>query len=144
MKSMKSGLLLLVILLSTTASAQSANPCKAFEEGCWTLIGANNGVEHYVTHKRYARPGSTETFTLVVYSKLVNTNDYAVAPTYSYSAAKCYFYFKETNGSGMSLKEIEMGDGLEARETRVRTSVVVTNMNEVVYSRIEGFRYRKP
>lgn len=144
MNIMKPILLFLALGLAQIAAAQSTIPCKAFEEGCWTLIGANGGVEHYVMHKRHARPGSSETFTLVVYSKLVNTNEYAVAAPSGVSVAKCYFYYKEpTFGNSMTLTEIAMGDRLDARETRVRTSVVVTSLNEVVYSKIEGFRYER-
>ena len=137
---MKSVLLFLGLIFTTSAFSQVTNSCKAFEEGCWTLIGASNGVELYVTHKKYTRPGFTNGFNITVYSKIINTNDYAVTNPLGISS---YFYFKEAASNTLTFKEIAMDKDLDARQTIVRYSDVFTNLNEIMYSQIKAFRYVK-
>jgi hypothetical protein len=137
---MKSVLLFLGLFFATTAFSQVANPCKAFEEGCWTLIGASNGVELYVTHKKYTRPGFTNGFNITVYSRIVNTNDYAVTNPLGVST---FFYFKEAASNILTLRETPIDKDLDPRQTVVRYQDVFTNLNEIMYSQIKSFRYIK-
>ena len=138
---MKSSLLFLSLFFTTTAFSQVTNSFKAFEEGSWTLIGASNGVELYVTHKKYTRPGVTNGFNITVYTKIVNTNDYSV--TSPLGGAISYFYFKEALSNQLTLKETVMDRDLDPRQTIVRYQDVFTNLNEIMYSQIKSFRYTK-
>ena len=137
---MKSILLFLSLIFTTSAFSQVSNSCKAFEEGCWTLIGASNGVELYVTHKKYTRPGFANGFNITVYSKIVNNNDYAVTNSLGVSS---YFYFKEATSNTLTLKETAIDKDLDPRQTIVRYQDVFTNLNEIIYSQIKSFRYVK-
>lgn len=130
----------LIVCFSVPAFSQTTIPCKAFEEGCWTLIGASNGVELYITHKKNTRPGFTSGFNITVYSKIVNTNDYAVNNALGVSS---YFYYKEAASNTLTLKEIAMDKDLDARQTVVRYLDIFTNLNEIMYSQIKSFRYVK-
>lgn len=137
---MKSLLFIAGLFISTACFSQTTIPCKSFEEGCWTLIGASNGVELYVTHKKYTRPGFTNGFNITVYSKIVNTNDFAVTNPLGISA---YFYFKEAASNTLTLKEIAMDKDLDPKQTVVRYQDVFTNLQEIMYSQIKPFRYTK-
>ena len=131
---------LLALCISFSAYSQTTIPCKAFDEGCWTLIGASNGVELYITHKKTTRPGFTNGFNITVYSKIVNTNDYAVNNALGVSSS---FYYKEAASNTLTIKQIEMDKDLDPRQTIVRYLEIFTNMNEIIYSQIKSFRYVK-
>ena len=130
----------LFLLKAFSVTAQVSQPCKAFTEGCWTLIGASNGVEVYVTHNKTTRPGQTTGFNITVYGKIVNTNDY---PMTTSTAATTPFYFKPAATNLLTFKEIQLDKDLGPRQTIVRYEEVFTNLNEIIYSQIKSFIYVK-
>jgi hypothetical protein len=133
-------LTLLSFFIYFSSLAQTDQHCKAFDEGCWTLIGASNGVELYITHKKNTRPGLTNGFNITVYAKIINTNDYsmtaALAPTGP-------FYYKEATTNILKFVEIPLDKDLDPRQAIVRYQDVFTNLNEIMYSQIKPFKYIK-
>ena len=128
-----------ILSIHLTSYGQTTQ-CKAFEQGCWTLIGASNGVEVYVTHVKTTRPGNTTGFNITVYGKIVNTNEYAMT---SALGTTCPFYFKPVTSNVLTFKEIRMDKDLGPRQTILRYEEVFTNLNEIVYSQIPSFIYVK-
>lgn len=139
----KNTVVLAILITAFTANifSQNSESCSAFSEGCWTLIGASNGVELYVTHKKYTRPNmSAKGFNIIVYSKLVNTNDYPVETASSVIAP---FYFYDIDKKLLVPNQIEMDKNLGARQTIIKYSEIFTNLNEIMYSQIRSFVFVK-
>lgn len=134
-------LILCCVLISLAADAQHNCQCQAFSEGCWTLIGASNGVELYVTHKKHARPNLADKgFNITVFSKIVNTNDY---PVESGMGVASTFYYYDIEKKVMTPKQISMDKVLGNRQTIVRSLEVFTNSNDIAYGQIQAFLYAK-
>lgn len=137
---MKFRLTIALLIICMSAFSQTTIPCKAFDEGCWTLIGASNGVELYITHKKNTRPGFANGFNITVYAKIVNTNDYAVTTVSNVTGP---FYYKEATTNTLKFVEVAMDKDLDPRQTIVRYQDIFTNLNEIMYSQIKPFRYIK-
>jgi hypothetical protein len=134
-------LILFFFLLSLVASAQHNCQCEAFSEGCWTLIGASNGVELYVTHKKHARPNLADKgFNITVYAKIVNTNDY---PVESGLGVATTFYYYDIDKNVMTPKQISMDKVLGNRQTIVRSLEIFTSSSDISYGQIQAFLYAK-
>ncbi len=113
----------------------------AFSEGCWTLIGASNGVELYVTHKKTARPNmSDKGFNITVYSKIVNLNDVAMQSGLGITST---FYYYDIEKKVMTPKEIIMDKDPDPKQVIVRYQEIFTNSPDIAYSQIRSFVYLK-
>lgn len=133
--------LLLIVFCSFNLQGQNGYQCMAFSEGCWTLIGASNGVELYVTHKKVARPNmSNKGFNITVYSKIVNTNNYE---TFSAMGISTTFYYYDIEKKVMSPIPIIMDKTLGPKQTIVKYHEIFTNSADISYSQIKSFIYNK-
>lgn len=138
---MKKIALLFLLFLSQFANAQHTGCCSAFSEGCWTLIGASNGVELYVTHKKVARPNLADKgFNIMLYAKIVNTNEYAVESGLGVTAT---FYYYDIEKKVMTPKQILMDKSIGSRQTIVRYQEVFTNSVDISFSQLQPFVYTK-
>lgn len=119
-------------------SAQAA----AFSEGSWTLIGASDGVELYVTHKKTARPSSAvKGFNITVYSKLVNTNSFAMGS--GDLGVSITFYYYDIEKKTMIPRVIENDSVIQSKQVIVKDQQIFTNSADIQYTGIKSFIFKR-
>lgn len=122
-------LIICYMLISVLAFGQNSTSGKAFSDGIWTLVGASNGVELYVTHVKYTIPGVTDRFNVTVYGKVVNTTDDNMNSPLAYGV-----WFRYINMSNvLASSSFGLPQDLRPRQTIVKALTITTKVFEIRY-----------
>ena len=131
----------ILTIFTTIISNLVLSQCIAFSEGCWTLLGVSNGVELYATHKKVLNPSPTARgFYLSIYTKIVNTNDYAVSSGQGYIITVDYYDIDKKE-----MKPYVFADekNIEAKQTIIKNRMFITTSPDVWYREVPKFYFSK-
>ncbi|WP_288436966.1 hypothetical protein [uncultured Chryseobacterium sp.] len=133
---MKKLLLILGLLFYSFFYSQN---CSAFSEGCWNLVSSSNGVELYVTHK-FAKIPSSSNLNLIVYSKIVNTNESKVE---SIAAETPFIEINYYPLAGLAFNpRIPAPSNLNPKQTVLYQEIFTTNFPEIKYVKFAKIAFR--